>query len=534
MPTNYEELAAQIAEEEGVPPWLFVRQIAQESGFNPLAVSPAGAKGIAQLMPPHWQFVDPLDPEAALRYGARLMAGHYQKFGDWSLALAAYNAGPGVVEQYGGIPPFDETQTYVKNILGESGYEMTSSYFDEDAFFNKLEDLELAEGQVELYSQLQRNATAVVRIRAQGGPLNDEEMSVYPQLLESLNAAAYLFGKTPDALAQALLENEISPQGVAAALATAKKAAQADVDGLLDDLYVMSPSYARAARPSGATKKRLEMAGVDVSGKTANQRQVVQVLTGPDGSVATVMNDGTVVRRGLFPELAKADAGNYQVSTDRNGRLIAFDLTNPKKPPIVLDENFGFAEVDPKIKFAFEQRQHEDNIAIAKQQVAAQFAGLELQRRGQMVEAIGADYERQVDIGRMTYEEARLNLDRIDRAFTQRRQEREQVLQFAVTQSSLRAGGTETQLPLSGALAAILSQGTGQAITEEMFRLPVTNVNPEAAFQGVLGASQFSSPIAGLTQQAGAARAAIEAVLGAPQGSQAASAAMAAQAAQGV
>jgi hypothetical protein len=124
---NYGELAASIAREHGLDPEIFVRQMMQESGLNPDAVSPKGAVGIAQIMPdtardPGFGITpisDPRDPEEALRFGAQYMRAMLNRYdGDYGLALAAYNAGPGAVDEAGGIPAFRETQNYVSNILG--------------------------------------------------------------------------------------------------------------------------------------------------------------------------------------------------------------------------------------------------------------------------------------------------------------------------------------------------------------------------------------------------------------------------------
>ena len=84
-------------------------------GYNPAAVSPAGAQGLMQLMPAHRAGlgVDPLDPAQAVDGAARLLAGLLKDFGSQPLALAAYNAGRGAVRRYGGIPPYAETQAYV-------------------------------------------------------------------------------------------------------------------------------------------------------------------------------------------------------------------------------------------------------------------------------------------------------------------------------------------------------------------------------------------------------------------------------------
>jgi Transglycosylase SLT domain len=109
---EYLEVAKSAARKHGVPEDLFLRLIQQESGWNIGAVSNKGATGLAQLMP------GTDDPAQNLDGGARYLRQMYDKFGTWKLALAAYNAGPGAVEQHDGIPPFDETITYVSAILG--------------------------------------------------------------------------------------------------------------------------------------------------------------------------------------------------------------------------------------------------------------------------------------------------------------------------------------------------------------------------------------------------------------------------------
>jgi hypothetical protein len=119
---DYRALASQIAAEEGVPADLFLKLVNQESRFRPDALSPKGAMGLAQLMPGTAKDlgVDPSDPVQNLRGGARYLRQQLNTFGDPALALAAYNAGPGAVRKYGGIPPFRETQNYVSTILGGS------------------------------------------------------------------------------------------------------------------------------------------------------------------------------------------------------------------------------------------------------------------------------------------------------------------------------------------------------------------------------------------------------------------------------
>jgi hypothetical protein len=102
---------------------LFLAQINQESRFNPQAVSPVGAIGLGQIMPGTAKElgVDPTDPMQNLEGSARYLSQQYKRFGDWGTALAAYNAGPGAVSKYGGIPPYKETQNYVRTILGNVG-----------------------------------------------------------------------------------------------------------------------------------------------------------------------------------------------------------------------------------------------------------------------------------------------------------------------------------------------------------------------------------------------------------------------------
>jgi hypothetical protein len=111
-------LARRKAQKYGLDPNVFERQIRQESGFNPNARSPAGAIGVAQIMPATakgWG-VNPRDPNAALDAAAKNMARYVQQFGSYKNALVAYNAGPGRVGK--SLPA--ETQNYIKTILGGS------------------------------------------------------------------------------------------------------------------------------------------------------------------------------------------------------------------------------------------------------------------------------------------------------------------------------------------------------------------------------------------------------------------------------
>lgn len=117
---QYLDLAKQAARLHDIPEDLFLRLVQQESGWNPQAKSHKGALGLAQLMPQTAELlgVNPHDPKQNLEGGARYLSWQYRKFKSWPLALAAYNAGPKAVEKHGGIPPYKETQNYVKVIWG--------------------------------------------------------------------------------------------------------------------------------------------------------------------------------------------------------------------------------------------------------------------------------------------------------------------------------------------------------------------------------------------------------------------------------
>lgn len=117
---EFMQMAREAAQRHRVPEDLFLRLVQQESGWNPNAVSSKGALGLAQLMPDTARAlrVDPGDPYENLDGGARYLSRQFKTFKSWRLALAAYNAGPDAVKEYGGVPPYKETRNYVKIIWG--------------------------------------------------------------------------------------------------------------------------------------------------------------------------------------------------------------------------------------------------------------------------------------------------------------------------------------------------------------------------------------------------------------------------------
>lgn len=122
--TPYAELFNAAGAKYGVDPKLLAAVAKQESSYNPQAVSPAGARGLMQLMPATARSLgvsDPCDPAQAVDGAAKLLRDLLREFGRTDLALAAYNAGPGAVKRYDGIPPYRETQNYVKRIMADLG-----------------------------------------------------------------------------------------------------------------------------------------------------------------------------------------------------------------------------------------------------------------------------------------------------------------------------------------------------------------------------------------------------------------------------
>lgn len=118
---SYFQMAIRMAARYDIPKQIFFNLVTAESDWDPMITSPRGAIGLAQLMPGTAEElgVDPWDALENLEGGARYLRQQYDRFGTWELALAAYNAGPGAVERYEGIPPYPETEEYVEKIMAD-------------------------------------------------------------------------------------------------------------------------------------------------------------------------------------------------------------------------------------------------------------------------------------------------------------------------------------------------------------------------------------------------------------------------------
>lgn len=130
---QYEAIFDEASRTYGVSKSLLLAVAKQESNYDPNSVSHAGAQGIMQLMPGTAKTLgvkNAFDPYENIMGGAKLLRDNIRAFGSVPLALAAYNAGPGAVKKYGGVPPYKETQDYVKKIMADLGNKSysTSNY----------------------------------------------------------------------------------------------------------------------------------------------------------------------------------------------------------------------------------------------------------------------------------------------------------------------------------------------------------------------------------------------------------------------
>lgn len=345
---------------------------------------------------------------------------------------------------------------------------------------------------------------------------------------EQAAAALLKPGLSLDERAQTLIDRGLFTQG---ALAEVKKQlndgtinyvglqAQANAIGTglqtdYDRLWSIDPVASSQLFPQSTDSTRIKLArevfGVGgVGGSAAAPTYSIQI--GPHGEILRMGSNGSFEQIGSRPDLAAK-----QVHIQTNAMTgEAWALTMDSDGNVTSRSSLGkvaYPEIDPEKKFRWD-------VLSAAAQTEQAMAGIEIQRRGQVVTALGQDYANQTMLGTMEINEAQLNLQRIDAAFNQQRADREQMLKYAVTESSLRQlpnGQTVTQLPFSDQLSAILSAATGRTFSPSDFQLGVTAVNPDQTARDVIASSSYTDPIPGLTAGLQSTRQAIDKVLAAP------------------
>lgn len=260
------------------------------------------------------------------------------------------------------------------------------------------------------------------------------------------------------------------------------------LESLYEEAYAIDPNYADADfgwRISD--KKRIELSGLDAQRGFAPSPYQFQLQDNGDLLIFNP-NTGKMENGGNYP-----NAIGKTVAQDRNGNLISYDPYTRQSEVLVPD--FGFPDLDPRVKFATET-------LMSAAQIEADWAGVELAARGQELEALAQDSANMILTGQMVYEESRLNLDRFDRALTQRREERQQVIDYGVTRESLRtlpSGEVVTTLPFARQTSEILNRFIpGGGLTERDFELGISVINPEQAGNDVLRGSAYDSPLPGI------------------------------------
>jgi hypothetical protein len=274
-------MVASEAVKQGVDPVLALNVARQESGFRPDAVSPKGATGVMQLMPDTAAElgVDPHDPAQNIAGGVRYLKAQLDRFGDPKLAAAAYNAGPGAVEEHGGVPPYPETQAYVGAVTG--GRDL-SKLSDEE-----LRALYQATGEGAT-SETPKAAAPIVAMNPETGkPYNDAQQRAYAALIK---AGKLDPNATPgsEAFPRGLTDPNDKPRpgdfyvdldgNVKQAPGLAEDVAGGLVRGGEDAANGIVDTMVEAS-PVGAVLNTLSMAGRLASGQTPNAAAPASVLS---------------------------------------------------------------------------------------------------------------------------------------------------------------------------------------------------------------------------------------------------------------
>ena len=348
---DYRQLAYQKALKYGLDPDLFLRQINQESGFNPKAVSSAGAIGLGQLMPNTARElgVDPTDPDQNLEGAARYMRQQMDRFGRTDLALAAYNAGPTRVAKANAIPNIAETQNYVSSILGSSpristkGSNMPmNKQQEEQGFDTKGALLSLASG---------LNALILPTARDQNAAGQLAEYQKQKEQLRSANkTAAYFESIGRNDLAQLVRDRAISgrdafstytqEQAAARSLEAQQAASDLAYKRELEKMGI-SEEYAqkREERGFGYNVKLTELKeklGDDKTTALIRNAKAAGLVEGTPEFSQYVLSGGDIYSKevALLSNLSKPPEGQYyDFQRDASGNITGFSLKNIKGGP---------------------------------------------------------------------------------------------------------------------------------------------------------------------------------------------------------
>jgi hypothetical protein len=289
-------------------------------------------------------------------------------------------------------------------------------------------------------------------------------------------------------------------------------------DGV-DRLYNLNPEAAADLYPDYLDPQRIKnLRSVLGGGEAARPSYSFQIAAG--GQVVRSGTDGSFGIVGVYPELADKNVQVVQNQTTGEATALTFDSNGN----VVNRTSLGrvaFPDIDPERKFKQDQLRDRITLLSTAAQVEQAMMGLNLQQRGQIVNAIAQDFAYQLQIGAMTYQEATLNLSRINSAFEQRRLEREQMLKYAVPRASLRTrpdGEVVTRLPFADQISSILTATTGRQFSPEDFEIGVTAMDPEQTARDVLISSAYTSPLPGLMAGLQATRDTMNQLFGQPLG----------------
>lgn len=299
--------------------------------------------------------------------------------------------------------------------------------------------------------------------------------------------------------------------------------------GLINRMASIDPDLTVSYYPDRMNEVLAGQASLAKSLGGGGSAPTYQFQVGAGGEVYRISSGGSFEYMKTIPELA--EKSTQVVVDERTGESIAltFDSNGEVTKRTPLGE-YAYPQIDP-------ERIFERDLLMNAATIEQSFAGIELQRRGQIVNAIAADFASQIEIGKMTFQDAQLRLNQINSALDQRRQERETLLQYGVTRASLRTnalGETVTRLPFAEQTASILSMATGQQFRPEDFELGVTAVSPDQAARDVLASSAYTNPVPGLVAGLQATRGAISGIFAEPLGDFAVSDRVTAMATEGV